>query len=347
MKIPISILAIIAITANEVSSLNILGLFPYQGKSHFYVFDPYLRELTKRGHNVTLVSHFPLNIEASNYRDISLAGTAKIFEDIMTLDKSFVTLLKIPLFLYDAGTHNCEMMLAHKDVQNLWKSKTKFDVILVEQFNSDCSLGLAYHIGAPVVALTSHTLMPWHYNRFGVPFNPAYISPLFLDGGTKPTLYQRFERTLFEVYYRLTYKYCSQRIDEETLSNYFENTPPLEELAKDIKILLWYMHFSITGSRLLPPQIQEVNGYHVAKPKPLSDVSILFYHQCNKLPNFKNIGYCGRCEATSFTIRLLLLHYFFDFTCELSELLFACILDTFFFFCLAIYRPTTKNRFTT
>lgn len=281
MKLPVNVLAIFAITLNGVYSLNILGVFPYQGKSHFYVFDPYLRELTRRGHNVTVISHFPMNIPANNYRDISLAGKAKVFEDVMTLQRSYMSIFKIAFFLYDAGTDNCRTMLADENVQNLWKSKTKFDVIVAEQFNSDCGLGLAYHLGAPVVGLTSHTLMPWQYERFGVPYNPAFVPHQFLEGGTKPTLYQRVERTVIELYFRTTYKYFSQRVDEETLKNYFKNTPPLEELAKQIKVLLWYMHFSLTGSRLLPPLIQEVNGYHVAKPKPLPDVSKLIslhYH---------------------------------------------------------------------
>ncbi|CAG4945780.1 unnamed protein product [Parnassius apollo] len=42
-------------------------------------------------------------------------------------------------------------MLDDEDVQHLWKSKMKFDVVVVEQFNSDCALGLAYKLGAPTV----------------------------------------------------------------------------------------------------------------------------------------------------------------------------------------------------
>ncbi|CAH2041369.1 unnamed protein product, partial [Iphiclides podalirius] len=57
-------------------------------------------------------------------------------------------------------------MLEDDDVQDLWKLKRKFDVVVVEQFNGDCSLGLAYKLNAPVVGLTSHVLMPHHYNRF-------------------------------------------------------------------------------------------------------------------------------------------------------------------------------------
>ncbi|KAI8432271.1 hypothetical protein MSG28_004706 [Choristoneura fumiferana] len=44
----------------------------------------------------------------------------------------------------------------------------------------------------------SHILMPWHYQRLGIPYNTAYVPFHFLEGGTKPSLYQRVERVLFD-----------------------------------------------------------------------------------------------------------------------------------------------------
>lgn len=267
------ILSFLTLILYEVQSLNILGVFPYQGKSHFYVFDPYLRELTRRGHNVTVITPFPLKIQASNYRDISLADKVKVFEDFMPIHRSYLSILQIAFLLTYVGADNCRIMLENEEVQHLWKSKAKFDVVVVEQFNSDCALGLAYKLGAPVVGITSHTLMPWQYSRFGVPYNPAYIPVQFVEGGTKPTLYQRVERTLIQFYFTTVYKYTGQREDENTLRKYFDDVPPLEELGKEIKVLLWYMHHSLTGTLLLPQKIQEVNGYHVAEPKSLPSVS--------------------------------------------------------------------------
>lgn len=55
-------------------------------------------------------------------------------------------------------------------------------MILVEQFNSDCALGVAHELGAPVVGITSHIMMPFHYKRLGVPYNPTYVPFHFLEG---------------------------------------------------------------------------------------------------------------------------------------------------------------------
>ncbi|CAK1582729.1 unnamed protein product [Parnassius mnemosyne] len=275
MKVILALYCALVLTTfieiNEVCSLNILGVFPYQGKSHFFVFEPYLKELARKGHNVTVISYFPQSQPIKNYHDISLAGKIKIIEEVFPIEKSYWTIIKIPFFLVTKGMENCKTMLEDKNVQNLWKTKSKFDVVVTEQFNSDCSLGLAHALNAPVVGLTSHALMPWHFSRFGVPFNPSYVSFILLNGGTKPTLYQRLESAIFDTYLRLIYKYFSQRVDQNTLAQYFDDIPPLEELGRNIKFQLLYTHFVHYGSNIFPQNVIEVGGYHVSTPKQLPD----------------------------------------------------------------------------
>ncbi|XP_026730403.1 UDP-glucuronosyltransferase 2A3-like [Trichoplusia ni] len=271
MKFNKLLLLALSAMVNGVLTLNILAVFPYQGKSHFFVFHSYLKELARRGHNLTVISYFPQEKPIENYHDISLAGKAKILEDVFPIYRSYWGMIQVSLFVTNSGTENCKVLLADENVQNLWKNKVKFDLVVVEMFNSDCTLGLAHALGAPVVGLTSCNLMPWHYKPFGIQYNPAYVSFMFSEGGTKPTLYQRIERTIFQTYLTTLYKYNSQRVDQRTLAQYFDNVPPLEELSRDIKFVLLYSHFVLTGPNLYPPNVQEVGGYHVAEAKPLRE----------------------------------------------------------------------------
>lgn len=257
-------------------SLNILGIFPYHGISHFFVFRVYLRELARRGHNVTVISHFPEQDSPANYHDISLAGTVKPIEgDAPFQSPSYKTLFSISFYLANTGIENCKIMLGNEQVQSLIKRKPKYDVVVVEQFNSDCALGVAYKFQAPVVGIMSHVLMPYHYKRFGIPYNPAYVPFHFLEGGTKPTLYHRIERTIFDFYFKSLFNFYTQRNDQNTLAQYFDDIPPLEDLARDVKFLLLYHNFVLTGSRLFPSNVIEVGGFHVTESKPLTGVSII------------------------------------------------------------------------
>ncbi|XP_050344522.1 UDP-glucosyltransferase 2-like [Nymphalis io] len=272
-------IAILLIIPFNVISLNILSILPYHGKSHFFVFKVYLQELAKRGHNVTVISHFPQDDPPKNYHDISLAGSIDAIEDNLPFHRSFFSILEVGIYLTNSGKVNCDIMLANKDVQKLVKDKPKFDVIVVEQFNSDCALGIAYKLQAPVVGIMSHILMPWHYNRFGIPNNPSFVPFHFLEGGTKPTLLQKIQITILDVYFKTMFYIFSQRNNQQTLAQYYDDIPPLEDLAREIKFLLIYHNFILTGSRLFPANVIEVGGYHVKETKPLTGDLLKFIEE--------------------------------------------------------------------
>lgn len=68
--------ALCAITFfDSTESLKVLGLFPYPGVSHFYFFHPIMRGLAEKGHDVTVVSHFPDKSAPPNYIDVPLPKT--------------------------------------------------------------------------------------------------------------------------------------------------------------------------------------------------------------------------------------------------------------------------------
>lgn len=49
---------------------NILVFMPMPFKSHFRGFQPLFEELSRRGHNVTVVSSYPQNRQIANYTEI-------------------------------------------------------------------------------------------------------------------------------------------------------------------------------------------------------------------------------------------------------------------------------------
>lgn len=90
------------------------------------------------------------------------------------------------------GREACQKSFDSKEFQYILKTKEKFDVILVETFKSDCMLGAAYHLQAPIISLSSCVLMPWHYSNFGNPQIPSYISTVYSASSEKMDFMQRF-----------------------------------------------------------------------------------------------------------------------------------------------------------
>ncbi|XP_072931510.1 UDP-glucosyltransferase 2-like [Epargyreus clarus] len=257
---------------NSVQSLDILGVFPAQVRSHFFAFQPFMQELAKRGHNVTVISYYADKKPRDNYHVIDLSENAPVSEVNLPITRSAIkTFFIMSIFHVMGGPYGCRILLTDENVQNLWITQRKFDVIIVEQFDSDCALGLAYKLGAPVVGVTSHMLLPWHYNRLGVPYNPSYVLFDFLEGGTKPTFFQRLQRAYWYSHFYFVNKYITQRLEQSIVAEFFDDVPSLEELGANIKFLLLYQNFILSGSSLLPSNIKEVGGYHIKEPKPLPD----------------------------------------------------------------------------
>lgn len=67
-------------------SFRVLGVFPHPAVSHFRAFQPLLRELAERGHDVTVVSYFPDETAPANYRDLVLHERA-IVTDSLPVDE--------------------------------------------------------------------------------------------------------------------------------------------------------------------------------------------------------------------------------------------------------------------
>ncbi|XP_050344526.1 UDP-glycosyltransferase UGT5-like isoform X3 [Nymphalis io] len=168
-----SVFMFLSLQVVKVQLLNILAVFPYEGRSHFLVFESLLKELAGKGHNLTVISYFPQENAIPNYRDIALEG-------------------------------------------NIEENKK------------------------------------W-----------------LLNGGTKPNIIQRIERTVFMIYFQYVVRVMIQTINQYTLSQYFHDLPSLEDLGRNIKLMLLNEHFTFLAPSILPSNVKEVGGLHVAENKPL------------------------------------------------------------------------------
>ncbi|KAJ0175792.1 hypothetical protein K1T71_008951 [Dendrolimus kikuchii] len=269
-----------------VYSSRILGLFPHTGKSHQMVFDPLLRRLAERGHHVTVVSFFPLKNPPANYTDISLEGIAIL--GLETFDLSFYEQSnKLLKFLHlekvvkqiseftplaDMALNVCSKLVSFAPLAEALKQE--YDLVFVENFNSDCMLGLlhVYGVKAPIVALLSSSPMHWSSDRIGAVDNPAYV-PIVSAGYTNPMNFaQRFENTVLNIYYKVWFRHAVQIKEREILEKHFATKiPDLQELGRNYTLMFLNTFHSLNGVRPLLPGVIEVGGMHLdhnRKPIP-------------------------------------------------------------------------------
>lgn len=59
-----------AFLPRSTTALNILGIFAYPSFHHWTVHNALITELSKRGHNLTVITNYPTTEATSNYREI-------------------------------------------------------------------------------------------------------------------------------------------------------------------------------------------------------------------------------------------------------------------------------------
>lgn len=94
--------------------------------------------------------------------------------------------------VYQEGRDSCENAYKSQELQKIIKQKEHFDLVIVEQFNNDCMLGVAWHINAPVMGLSSCAALPWHYDRMANPQIASYMPSIFLQSSVDMTFFERF-----------------------------------------------------------------------------------------------------------------------------------------------------------
>lgn len=272
------------VLCQSLSAYKILVLFPHPGKSHFDVFLPMLKFLSEKGHQVTVVSHFPQPNQTDNYRDVSLKGTTITLLDVIPF--SMVSGARIEkytgaLFIDYLAKFTCPAALQSTQVHQLLRSEEKYDVILIEMFNSHCFAAFIEKFKAPFIGLSSHVLMPWTNDWFANPDNPAYIPVLFMDYSDQMNFMERVENTVMSVFNKIFYKYFVTSDSSDYSKKYLGIDVP-KNIMYNASAVLVNSHFTLNGPRPVVPGIIEVAGMHIGKPKPVPEVRAeMLSHEAN------------------------------------------------------------------
>lgn len=232
-----------------------------------------MKGLAARGHQVFVVSHFPQSHSVLNYTDISLVGSMKnAVEDTPLENVGDGDVLLSVNMLANLAVEICEKTLSFPRIQELIKSEEKFDLIIVELFNTDCMLGFVHKFRVPFIAIGTSVMMPWGNARFGNPDNPSYIPHHFLAHADRMSFSERIVNTVYQMSVQWAYHFLMDMPTQRIARRYFgDSLPPLADIARNTSLLLLNSHFSMNQPRPLVTQIVEVGGLHLSPPKPLPE----------------------------------------------------------------------------
>jgi len=180
-------------------------------------------------------------------------------------------------FYWDLGIRLCDILIQHKDLQDIIKSKREeFDVIITSAFFNECVFGISYMLDIPVIKMCAFDGTRWMDEWVGNPSPYAYLPQLFFEYSNRMNFWQRTLNTLSEIYVKMGREFYVIPQHDAILRKYFNssNIPSVSVLQKSTALLLINQHFSIGYSRPLMPNIVEIGGIHINPPKKLNSVSI-------------------------------------------------------------------------
>ncbi|XP_052739545.1 uncharacterized protein LOC112058476 [Bicyclus anynana] len=260
-----------------VEAANILGLFPTTVRSHHMVYEPYLKGLAERGHNMTVASFFPIKDPPPNIREISLQGIDETRLEHVNLNafENQGFLYKIPVLggiaksilpLQSFSTSSARICERLMDLQPFVEAlKGDYDLVLTEIFMGDCALALYRLYGgkAPILAMVSGARMPWTMERIGAVDNPSYVPIVTSTFKPEMSFMERLENTLLDICINEWYKQQIVMKEQRVLEKRFGNIPDLNELARNTSMIFLNTFHVLNGAMPLVPGLVEIGGMHL------------------------------------------------------------------------------------
>ncbi|KAM7348769.1 UDP-glycosyltransferase UGT5-like isoform 1-T1 [Cochliomyia hominivorax] len=268
------LISLISFFASEINSARILGLFPSPSKSHLLIHCAIADTLSEAGHDVTVIATVPNIYERATYKYIHVKGAM--------YDNKFANEMvnkPAPAYVKFYHTMSSVMTMANatlnhptmKEFLDTHKAGD-FDLIILGYFMNDFVLGIGAHFKCPVIV--SFMVQPiFPINRMiANPLEPSYVPTLF-SGVRQPLDFWSRLLNMFSIAVEEGILMNVLKWNIEKLYRYnfpADRYPPLEEVYKNVSLVLTNHHFSQGPIRPNVPALIEIGGIQIKeKPDPL------------------------------------------------------------------------------
>lgn len=189
-----------------------------------------------------------------------------------------INLIPTPIHLWWYGPYISEVTLNKTSVLDFIRNdRSRFDVILFENFYHECFTALGHKYGAPVVQLLPFSpnarVSKWHGN----PYDPAYIPDLTAVATPNMTFGQRTVNTVSAFVYTFLDRLVYLPRQRALARKYFvypghERRPDLVDLLRNVSLTLINSHPVIGAPAPMVPTYVDVAGMHCEPAKKLPEV---------------------------------------------------------------------------
>ncbi|KAI4472693.1 hypothetical protein M0802_016568 [Mischocyttarus mexicanus] len=252
-----AVTCILILNIGVTNSARILAIFPAPSYSHQIVFHSICKNLSLRGHQVTLVTTNPMtDTDLTNFTQIDISYSYKLMTKLNFLenrnDHIWQDLLGTSLF--DLTQKLSENVFIQPDFKKIYApdSKEKFDLVIVEAIATPAIYAFGHRFQAPLIGIYSMGLLQISHYIFGNPVIPSHPSAYELNKsiGLNLPFWKRihnFVKTWWHIHV-----ICNDKIykpQQEIAEKYLGKIPSVMELEKNISILFTNQREEISFTR--------------------------------------------------------------------------------------------------
>lgn len=260
-----------------METARILAVFPTPSISHQIVFRPLTQALSRRGHEVTVVTTDPVNSkdpELVNLTEIDLHNISykSMNKDLFeTYGKEESMYSQIFMFA-NKLTNIFEEQLKTKEIQMLLQhSENYYDLLILEACVRP-ALVFSHVYKAPVIQISSLGGMLFNYEALGVPIHPTvYFTTLRQKLYNLSIWDNLMECKIFlQVYFA---HFICEHLQNAMLRSYFgADVPSIAELNNNIDMLFLATNPIWAGNTPVPPSVIFIGGIHENADEELTEV---------------------------------------------------------------------------
>lgn len=256
-------------------SAKILSFSFMSSKSHKITYEPLLRELARRGHQVTVLSPLESKNE-TNFVNIPSVDPTVVFKEapnFFEMKQSmspliaavFNPFLMMKNLLEPVCKIGYDLPIIKKVLEEKW------DLIFFTPLFNECLYGLIHKLNTTTILYTQTGVPTWIADNLGSPNPPSHTSSLLVGYEEKMTFGERvfnFGRTIFDwAVMNFYYFPAMESIYRDALND--PNLPGIKEIERNTSIVLMNSQISFANPRPFLPDLIEVGGLHLVPPKPV------------------------------------------------------------------------------
>lgn len=274
MTIPLTCITLLTVLC-AARSARILGVFPTPSVSHQIVYQPIWKELSLKGHQVTVLTPSPLHDpQLTNLTEIDLSFTyGKDIDASQIIGR--ITHWDMLNFIIPAHDNLYGNILSYPDVESMLNNpNVYFDLVIAEFFQPTVS-AFAHKYGCPLIGVTSMGVMATTHEAVGNPAHPILHPDFLLPLDQDMTFFEKIEAVMYTLRVRYDYYTINLPHFDKFARRFFgDDMPYLGDLERNISLLFLNTNRIIHGARPHVPGVVELGGMHIKPQKPLPEVRL-------------------------------------------------------------------------